>query len=133
MRISRLRSRVHAALVVTFALVALGFASVVPASAQSADEAAIAQTVETMRAAMVSADKAKLEELTADQLSYGHSSGVVESKTQFVAVIAEKKTTYKSITLSDHVNTVAGNAAIARHGPKASDQRKNQGLQTQRR
>jgi ketosteroid isomerase-like protein len=115
MKISSLRARVHVARVVTVALVALGCAFVASARAESADEAAVAQAVEALRAAMVSADKAKLEELTADQLSYGHSSGAVESKAQFVAVVAGRKTVYKTITLSDHVNAVAGNAAIARH------------------
>ena len=50
---------------------------------QSGDETAVNQAVEAMRKAMVEADKAKLEELVADQLSYGHSAGVVENKEQF--------------------------------------------------
>jgi hypothetical protein len=63
----------------------------------------------------VDADKARLEELVADQLSYGHSSGVIESKAQFVSVVASKKTIYKSITLLEPTTTVAGSNAIARH------------------
>ena len=51
-----------------------------------------------MRKAMVEGDKAKLEALVADELSYGHSAGVIESKQQFLDVIARKKTTYKSIS-----------------------------------
>ena len=63
----------------------------------------------------MAADKAKLEALTADGLSYGHSSGRVETKAQFIGVIADKKTIYKSITLSDPTVAVVGNNAIARH------------------
>jgi hypothetical protein len=37
---------------------------------------------------MMAADKAGLEVLVADQLSYGHSGGVIETKGQFIAVIA---------------------------------------------
>ena len=85
------------------------------ALAQSGEEAAVNQAIEALRKAMLDADKAKLEELVADQLSYGHSGGVIESKAQFVAVVADKKTIYKSITLSDATTTVAGNNAIARH------------------
>ncbi len=83
--------------------------------AQSADEAAVNAAVEALRKAMVDADKARLEALVADQLSYGHSGGVVETKAQFVDVVVSKKTTYKTITLSDATVAVAGNNAIARH------------------
>jgi hypothetical protein len=53
--------------------------------------------------------------LVADQVSYGHSGGVVESKAQFVSVIVSKKTVHKSITLSEPSVTVVSNNAIARH------------------
>ena len=43
---------------------------------------------------------AKLESLVSDQLSYGHSGGVIQDKKDFVDVIATKKTVYKSIELS---------------------------------
>jgi hypothetical protein len=49
---------------------------------------------------MMDADKTQLEELVADQLSYGHS-GVIETKAQFVDVIVSKKTVYKAITISE--------------------------------
>src|SRR5262245_33448889 len=64
---------------------------------------------------MLAADHAGLEASVADQLSYGHSGGVIESKAQFVNVIVSKKTIYKSITLSEPSVTVVGNNAIARH------------------
>ena len=64
---------------------------------------------------MLAADKAKLEELVSDQLSYGHSGGVIETKAQFIEVILSKKTVYKTITLSDPTLAIAGPNAIARH------------------
>jgi ketosteroid isomerase-like protein len=64
---------------------------------------------------MLAADQAGLEALVADQLSYGHSGGVIEPKGQFINVIVNKKTIYKSITLSEPSVTVVGNNAIARH------------------
>ena len=85
------------------------------AIAQSGEEAAVNQAIEALRKAMVDADKARLEELVADQLSYGHSGGVIESKAQFVSVVAGKKTIYKSITLLEPTTTVVGSNAIARH------------------
>src|SRR5437660_6432730 len=47
--------------------------------AQSSDEAAVNEAVEALRKAMLDADRARLEELTSDQLSYGHSSGTLET------------------------------------------------------
>lgn len=64
---------------------------------------------------MLTPDKAKLEALTADQLSYGHSSGRIEDKAAFVDVVASKKTVYKSIELSKQTVAIAGNNAIVRH------------------
>jgi Domain of unknown function (DUF4440) len=64
---------------------------------------------------MLDADQARLEELTSDQLSYGHSGGTVETKAQFINVVASKKTIYKSITLSEPTVAIAGPNAIARH------------------
>ena len=87
----------------------------VHAAAKSADEAAAAQAIEALRTAMLEADKAKLEALVTDQLSYGHSGGLVQTKPQFVDVIAGKKTVYKSISLSDATITIAGSNAIARN------------------
>jgi len=64
---------------------------------------------------MLAADRTKLESLVSDKLSYGHSSGRLEDKKDFVEVIASKKTVYKSIELSKQTISVAGNNAIVRH------------------
>jgi ketosteroid isomerase-like protein len=84
-------------------------------NAQGSDEAAVNQAIDDLRKAMLAADQAGLEALVADQLSYGHSGGVIEPKGQFINVIVNKKTIYKSITLSEPSVTVVGNNAIARH------------------
>src|SRR6185436_16045 len=83
--------------------------------AQSNDEAAVNAAVAALTTAMLQADGAALGRLVADQLSYGHSSGMLESKAQFIDVIASKKTIYKSISLSEPSTVVAGDNAIVRH------------------
>src|ERR1044071_10015432 len=83
--------------------------------AEPADEAAVRKAVDDLTKAMTAADRAQLEALTAEALSYGHSAGKVETKKEFIDVIAGKKTTYKSITLTDPIVSVVGNNAIARH------------------
>jgi ketosteroid isomerase-like protein len=111
MRVTRRRLAFTGAL----ALAAAGLLSSRDARAQADDVAAVNEAIEALRKAMLAADKAKLEELVADQLSYGHSAGKLETKAVFVDVIASKKTIYKSITLSEASTQVVGNNAIARH------------------
>lgn len=96
---------------------ALAFVTTLPAAghAESADEAAVREAVDDLTKAMLGADRAKLEMLTAEGLSYGHSAGKVETRKEFVDVVAGKKTIYKSITLTNPTVSVVGNNAIARH------------------
>lgn len=95
---------------------AFAVASLPPAvHGESADEAAARKAVDDLTKAMMAADKAKLEALVSDQLSYGHSAGKVENKAEFIGIIAGKKTIYKSITLVDPSVSVVGSNAIARH------------------
>jgi ketosteroid isomerase-like protein len=85
------------------------------AVAASADEAAVAQAVEALRKAFFEQDKTQLEALCAEELSYGHSDGRVETKAQFINGVMTRKAILKSLTLSDHAITVVGTTAIARH------------------
>jgi fatty acid-binding protein DegV len=85
------------------------------AVASAADEAAVAQAVEALRKAILEQDKTTLEALTAEQLSYGHSGGRVETKAQFIEGVMNRKSLLKSLTLSDHTIAIVGNDAIARH------------------
>src|SRR6185436_3892021 len=83
--------------------------------AQSKDDKDVAAAVEMLRQAMVDGIKATLESITADALSYGHSSGIVEDKTAFVENIVSGKSDFVSITISDQTIRVEGPNAIVRH------------------
>jgi hypothetical protein len=83
--------------------------------AQGGDEAAVAQGVETLRKAQLEADRAKLAQVTSDQVSYGHSDGRVETKEQFINGVMTRKQLVKSLTFPDLKLSVVGNAAIVRH------------------
>lgn len=98
---------------VVLALALLGVAPVVVA--QSSDEAAVAQAVEAFRNAMLQADRSQFEALCAEQLSYGHSAGRVENKTQFIDAATSRRSTWKFITLTDQTNQIVGNTALVRH------------------
>ena len=83
--------------------------------AQSSVEKEVADVVESLRKAMIAGDKNALENLSADELSYGHSSGKVEDKAAFVDQFVQGTTVFKSINLSDQTIKIAGNVAIVRH------------------
>jgi hypothetical protein len=83
--------------------------------AQGGDEAAVAQSAETLGKAQLEADRAKLAQVTSDQVSYGHSDGRVETKEQFINGVLTRKQVVKSLTFPDLKLSVVGNAAIVRH------------------
>ena len=85
------------------------------ARAETDNEAAVRLNVEALREALLKADKAQLERLTADQLSYGHSDGRVQNKPEFINGVMTRKATVKSLTFPDLKIEVAGDAAVARH------------------
>ncbi|MES2427848.1 MAG: nuclear transport factor 2 family protein [Bacteroidota bacterium] len=87
----------------------------ITAFAQSADEKAIASQVETLRKAMISGDRAGLNEVTADQLSYGHSFDYAQNKGQFIDGLASGKVAFTKINIKDQKIAVDGNTAIVRH------------------
>ena len=82
--------------------------------AQSSEETKVAANVEALRKAMIDADKSVLVNLTAKELSYGHSSGKIENKIDFLEVIISGKTDYKTIDLSDQTISIVDNIAIVR-------------------
>ncbi len=97
---------------------ALGAASLLRGSAalaEASDEAAVKENVEALRKALLGKDKAQLEKLTASELSYGHSSGKIQSKAEFVDGVMSRKAVVKSLTFPELTVAVAGDAAIARH------------------
>jgi ketosteroid isomerase-like protein len=84
-------------------------------AAQAADDAALNDAVEALRKAVFEKDKAALDKLTAEQLSYGHSSAVVQNKAEFIDGVMNRKATVKSLTFPELKVTMAGGNAIARH------------------
>jgi ketosteroid isomerase-like protein len=99
-------------------LLALGMSSLAqsaPAFAEGAQDAAVGEAVEALRKALLTADKGQLEQLAADQLSYGHSSGKVQTKAEFVDGVVTRKAIVKSLSFPELTIAVAGDAAVVRH------------------
>ena len=85
------------------------------APAFAEEEAGVSQAVEALRKATLAQDKAQLTALTAEQVSYGHSSAVVQNKAEFIDGVMTRKATVKSIDFPELKITMAGNNAVARH------------------
>ena len=79
----------------------------------SAQEKEVSAAVEALRKTMVDPDKAVLDKLIADDLSYGHSSGVVQTKAEFIEALTSGKSDFVSIDLSQQTVRVVGNTALS--------------------
>ncbi|MCK8493064.1 nuclear transport factor 2 family protein [Spirosoma sp. RP8] len=97
-----------------FFLLALGLLTTVDSLAQNGDQG-VAQAVEKLRKLMIDPDKAGLEAIASDRLSYGHSSGKIEDKAAFVEALTSGASDFKSIELTDQTITVVDNTALVRH------------------
>ena len=85
------------------------------AQAESADEVTIKKVVDELRTAWFKQDKAKLESLTAEQLSYSHSDARLENKAKFIDGVMTRKATFKSLEFPDLTVQTVGNVAVVRH------------------
>jgi ketosteroid isomerase-like protein len=107
------RREITIASALTLGAALVGMAAATPASACETDE--ILAAVENYRKAMVAGDGARLLELSADDMSFGHANGVVQTKVEFVKTVVDKAEVFNSIKLYDHNIKVSGDLAIARH------------------
>jgi ketosteroid isomerase-like protein len=82
--------------------------------AQSKDEKEVADAVTKLNKALVDADSITLYNLTADELSYGHSTNKLQNKTQFIDDVIHGAD-FLNIDATDQTITIAGNNAIVRH------------------
>lgn len=83
--------------------------------AQNRQEKAVQTAVEELRKAIIDANGASLENLTASQLSYGHSSGQVDDKKTFVEKIVSGQSDFVSIDLAEQTISISGKVALVRH------------------
>ncbi len=82
--------------------------------ALAADEETPAEAVEAFHRAMMANDQAEFNTLCAAQLSYGHSTGKIQTKEEFIADATSGKSTWKKLEFANPRNTVAGVNAISR-------------------
>lgn len=71
--------------------------------------------VNALSKAMIAADAEALKQLTADELSYGHSSGRVEDQATFIANLVSGASDFVTIELQDQQIQQIKDVAIVRH------------------
>jgi len=93
---------------------AVGLLGVTSGWAASADEDAVAKSVEAFRKAQVAADREAFEALCAAELSYSHSDARIEDKATFIANATNGKSKFVSLEYREPKIRVVGPAAIVR-------------------
>jgi hypothetical protein len=82
----------------------------------SSPEEDVAEAVTLLMKGIEEADGGILDRIAADELVYGHSSGKVQDKAEFIAeIISGEPLDYMNIQLTDQTIKVVGETAIVRH------------------
>ncbi|VVO29377.1 hypothetical protein PS710_04898 [Pseudomonas fluorescens] len=85
------------------------------AAAPSPGENEVAQAVDHLTQAMLKKNIAQLQALTADNLTYGHSSGKIQDKQAFIADIETGRSAFKTLEMQNQTITLSGDVALVRH------------------
>jgi ketosteroid isomerase-like protein len=83
--------------------------------AQQSDDPTLTNAVEAFRKALIDPTKANLDKLTMNELTYGHSSGMIQDKAAFEQALLSGASDFVSIDLSQQTVLVVGNTAWVRH------------------
>ncbi|RIV43358.1 nuclear transport factor 2 family protein [Flagellimonas pelagia] len=79
------------------------------------DKEMVLQTLKKFDDAVIERDEATLNALTATNLSYGHSSGKIQEKAEFVDDVVNGSFQFVSITNDNQSVNISENVAIVRH------------------
>ncbi len=75
----------------------------------------VVRAVEALNEALVNPEKEKLEKITSANLTYGHSSGILENQGEFIEALLNGSFDFLSINTSRDQITLYGDTAVARH------------------
>ena len=100
---------------VILAVIVFQFSGFAQNTSNTKEEKAVASRVEILRQALIDADGKKLKELTSADLSYGHSSGLVQNQTVFIEKIINGESDFVTIEFQNQTINIIGNVAIVRH------------------
>jgi len=90
--------------------------AMMPAGSGASAQPEVAAAAERLRIAMIDPTAAALGALVADDLSYGHSGGKVDTKASFIADLMDGKSDFVTITITEQtIKVVDANTAVVRH------------------
>ncbi|CAN5824421.1 nuclear transport factor 2 family protein [soil metagenome] len=75
----------------------------------------VSAATERLRLAMISPEPAALATLFADELSYGHSDGKIDTKASITASLLDGSSDFTTVDLSEQTVAVVGDVALVRH------------------
>lgn len=81
----------------------------------SKEETAVANRVEAFRKALIDPTEANLKALTSKDLSYGHSSGVLQNQDVFIEKLLNGESDFVTIEFQNQNIQIIGDVAIVRH------------------
>ena len=86
-----------------------------PTFAQSKADKAVAEAVDNFRLLLMKPDKTAFDNAICTELTYGHSSGKIENKTDCIDAFVSGKSVFKKIDISEQTIQIVGKTAIVRH------------------
>jgi hypothetical protein len=81
----------------------------------AASEPALVQAAEKLRLLMIDPDRAQLEAIVSNDLTYGHSGGKIDTKASFIADLLSGASDFVTIDITDQQVRVSGDVAWVRH------------------
>ncbi|MGO4875258.1 nuclear transport factor 2 family protein [Pedobacter psychrotolerans] len=94
----------------------LMFVAVSSFAQQKNAEKEVDQAVSKLLALMVTPDSTKLDQLLLNNLSYGHSSGKIQNKQEFMhSLLSGESDFLDDIIIADSKTIIQGNTALVRH------------------
>ncbi len=98
-----------------FLSIILAFSTIIVFAQSNNDQQKLDTAVKELYRAMVDKDGKTLENLTAEDLTYGHSSGKIEDKTQYIDAVLNGTFEFGSIVPEEQNIYISGKTAIVRH------------------
>jgi ketosteroid isomerase-like protein len=90
-----------------------------------AQQTEVENAVKALTQLMINPDSAALDNLVLPNLSYGHSSGKIQNKQEFMRSLLSAESDFVEINLTDQTVIVQGKTAMVRHTLSAKTNDKN--------
>ncbi len=79
------------------------------------EEQKVAQAIDELKKALLDPTPTNLDVIAAEELSYGHSSGLIENKKAFMDALLSGKSDFITLDLSEQSISVVKDVALVRH------------------